>query len=76
MLFKSASTGQTEDLQLSSRYLTPGSAMDDSVQPSFNIDEFLASRNSPLDQDFDPGSRLEASGFNADDASTINVSSY
>ncbi|KAL4232237.1 hypothetical protein ACF0H5_009811 [Mactra antiquata] len=63
--YATASTQSEVDLRLSSRYLTPGSAMDESNQPSFNIDEFL-------DQDFDPGNRLEASGFNADDVSAVN----
>ena len=46
------------------------------TQPdNFNIDDFLSSQHQPnTDHDFDPGNRLEASGFNADDASAINVS--
>lgn len=71
-LLQSSSIGQTDgDERLSSRYLTPVIPSDDSNQPSFSIDDFLASHNGPADQDFDPGNRLEASGFNADDVSAL-----
>ncbi|XP_053402304.1 uncharacterized protein LOC123548511 isoform X2 [Mercenaria mercenaria] len=75
--FPSTSTGQGDsDTLLNSRYLTPVSPADDTNQPSFSIDDFLAgSRNGQPDQDFDPGNRLEASGFNADDASALDKGS-
>jgi hypothetical protein len=64
-------SGESDTL-LNSRYLRPQSPADNTNQPSFSIDDVLAgSRNGPLDHDFDPGNRLEASGFNADDASAL-----
>lgn len=70
--FASTSGGPADgDVQLSSRYLTPISPVDDTNQTGFSIDDFLTSQNVPLDHDFDPGNRLEASGFNADDVSAL-----
>ncbi|XP_052232648.1 uncharacterized protein LOC127845662 isoform X2 [Dreissena polymorpha] len=57
------------DSRLSSRYLTPVSPVEDSqTAASFDVDEILGAEH-----EFDPGNRLEASGFNADDASALGL---
>ncbi|XP_060568181.1 centrosomal protein of 192 kDa-like isoform X2 [Ruditapes philippinarum] len=74
--FPSTRGSGESDTLLNSRYLRPQSPADNTNQPSFSIDDVLAgSRNGPLDHDFDPGNRLEASGFNADDASSLEKES-
>lgn len=60
--------------RLSARFLTPGPSShsdddDDDIQP--NVDDFLAET---VDRDPEPGNRLEASGFNADDLKDFVVS--
>lgn len=56
-----------EDTRLQSRYLRPISPGDDLTPDNFNVDDYLSSPNQSEQQDFDPGNRLEASGFNAND---------
>ena len=79
MAFQS-STGTTgldsedsqQDSRLQSRYLRPISPGDDLTPDNFNVDDFLSSPNQSERQPmFDPGNRLEASGFNANDVSFV-----
>ncbi|XP_052816319.1 uncharacterized protein LOC128242923 isoform X2 [Mya arenaria] len=66
--FPSSNTSQADgDGRLSSRYLTPVSPGLDSPTPGQDSDDLDG------DTDFDPGNRLEASGFNADDASALGL---
>ena len=77
--FQSTSTTlDNEDTRLQSRYLRPISPIDDVTQDNFRIEEFLSSPNQSEQQDFDPGNRLEASGFNANDVSKdhLNMHSF
>ena len=79
LLFQSSSTtleneDSRQDSRLQSRYLRPISPGDDLAPDNFNVEDFLSSPNHSEQQpDFDPGNRLEASGFNANDVCNIAI---
>jgi len=60
--------------RLSSRFLTATALIDDDDDVNRpNVDDFLGET---VDRDYEPGNRLEASGFNADDLPAFVVSYY